>query len=186
MEARFPFNDSDRVFGWTEDGTMTAAMELNRDGLHAHKAWFFFEDCIVCLGCGISMPSDSAEVVTTIEQNLLSGPVRHGRNWVSHRGITYAVLDGQPYELYTGAHEGDWNAMSPEYPKDKVSMNVFELTVRHGFHPADASYAYAVSPVGLRPRKAARLLRRRIEILSNTNELQSVRVDGRTLAVEWN
>lgn len=185
MGAHFPYNKTGNVFGEARDGVMAAAMDLNRDGLNARKAWFFFDDCIVCLGSGISMDSESAEVVTTIEQNLLSGNVRQGDGWASHRGTTYIMLDGQPFELSAGARSGDWKAMSPEYSDENVSMDIFEMAISHGAHPSGASYAYAVSPMGRNPRRAARKVRRSIEVVSNSADLQSVRAGGKTITVDW-
>ena len=50
--------------GGVSDGRCgVSAMDFERDGLTAKKAWFFFDGAVVCLGCGIS--SDSGLRVIT-------------------------------------------------------------------------------------------------------------------------
>ena len=51
-------------------------MQLDRDGLKAHKSWFFMPSGVVCLGAGINKELASEQTVaTTIEQCHRNGPV---------------------------------------------------------------------------------------------------------------
>lgn len=65
------------MFGRIDGDVMTAAMEYDRDGLKARKAWFFYPGGIVCLGACITMDSDS-EVVTTVNQCNFAGEYTSG------------------------------------------------------------------------------------------------------------
>ena len=51
-----------------------AAMDFARGKLTAKKAWFFFDNEIVCLGAGLNCPTDFP-VITSINQCLLKGDV---------------------------------------------------------------------------------------------------------------
>lgn len=177
-----PYNKSGRVCGKVGDGCMVAAMEYDRDTLSARKAYFFFEDGVVCLGAGITKPGRS-RVTTTIEQNLLRGEVKQGRNWAAHRNISYLLLSDCNFSAGAVRHSGQWKWMSPALSSDEVSGDVFEMVIDHGVAPKDASYAYAVLPgITLNDRTARR---QDIKVLSNTPRLQSVRIAGKTMAVRW-
>ena len=52
---------SDSLYG-------TCGMILDRRGLQAHKAWFYFDEEFVCLGAGICNAKGNAEVFTTLNK----------------------------------------------------------------------------------------------------------------------
>lgn len=65
-------NNSDLVGGLSNGKIGMTAMELNRDGLEAHKVWLFADKFVFCLGADIH--SDTTLCVTTsIDQRSKSG-----------------------------------------------------------------------------------------------------------------
>lgn len=177
-----PYNKSSKVSGLVSNRCMIAAMDFDRDSLTCKKAWFFYENGIVCLGAGITKPGAST-VTTTVEQNLLKGSVKKGKDYAYHRGISYIILEGSAWSVSSGEQQGKWSWMGPELSGEDVALPVFEMTISHGASPSGASYAYAVFP-GERPRDAKRCLKT-VQILSNTTERQSVSIDGNVLTVIW-
>ena len=182
--TNFPFNKTDlvsgKVFG---DSVMVAAMDLVRDGLTARKAWFFYPRGIVCLGAGITMDRDY-EVTTTLEQNLFVGTKKSG-NCITNAGIAYYLIDGGTMNSKEESRTKRWNCLCPSYSSSTVTKTVFDLSISHGKSPRDASYAYVVSPEGLSPSAAAAQIDADVRIVSNTKDVQSVSISGKTYTIDW-
>ena len=103
-------NNSDLVGGLSNGKIGMTAMELNRDGLEAHKVWLFADKFVFCLGADIH--SDTTLCVTTsIDQRSKSGElyVWNKKKWSAitgaeafrqkdlrffHDAVGYIVLDG--------------------------------------------------------------------------------------------
>lgn len=185
VEAEKPYNRTDLVFGQAEGDYMAAAMELNRDGLSARKAWFFTPGAIICLGAGISMDR-KYEVVTALGQCALKGEVNSGRNWVSHRGVSYVMLDKSKIRISAPDHAGQWRYLDPSYSDKEVHMDLFDAYISHGKAPSDASYAYAVIPTGVSGAEAQAWTAENVTVLENTPDIQQVRVGNMVLTVCWN
>lgn len=141
-------NASSHVGGLIADGAMAATMELNRDGLRALKTSFFFDDCVVALGCGISAAdsTDFTGVTTSIDQKLLEGKVSSGKNWVHNGRTGYLSLDGQPLLHSKGRQKGDWSRIDPALTGVTDSRKVFSCWFEHGPRCKGASYAYMILP----------------------------------------
>lgn len=179
-----PYNKTDKVFGQVCGDVMVVAMDYVRDGLTARKAWFFFEDGILCLGAGITM-SKGFPVVTTVEQNIFGGKPTSGDNWVRHRTITYVNLGEGAFEMWTGKRNGKWSDLCPSYENSSVTKEVFELVLRHGVNPRGASYAYGITPGGKTSDEAQRIFSEDVKIVSNTAALQSATIRGTTYTIDW-
>ncbi|MGN0191694.1 MAG: polysaccharide lyase family 8 super-sandwich domain-containing protein, partial [Candidatus Cryptobacteroides sp.] len=155
-------NGSAHVGGLVCDGVMAATMELDRDGLVALKSSFFFDDCVVALGCGISVAdsTDFVGVTTSIDQKLLDGKVSRGRNWVHNGRTGYLSLDGQSILHSKGRKKGDWGKIDPALSGVTDSRKVFSCWFEHGPHCRDASYSYMILPcadAGMTARAAEEL-----------------------------
>jgi len=155
----------------------------------AKKAWFCFDDQVVCLGAGIQATDAlTAPLLTTVNQCLLHGPVRvndggtvrvmepgalrlEAPAWVEHDGVRYRFLGPQQTVISAGPRTGNWRVVlqAAYVPRDDVTLNLFHLAVEHGIHPEDGSYAYVIQPVD--PDRQPD-----VELLHNTPELQAVRV----------
>lgn len=149
--------------GGVSNGTLGAsAMILNRDGVSAHKAWFFAEDFMLCLGAGIH--SDSLPLATTIEQCHQQGNLSlwKGNGWQSiqgnvveagaelrlfHAGKGY-ISWGNPARLVADAswHTGDWQEVMQMYKPTEVTGRVVTISLDHGAKPQQATYQYLILP----------------------------------------
>jgi len=179
--------------GGVSDGTAgLCALDYDRDGVRAKKAWFFAGDTVVCLGAGISAAAGTP-VATTLNQCLLRGPVRvvsrggdatveagrhsfAGRSVVEHDGLRYSLLEEGALNLETGPVTGSWRRVfdSPATPKAEVTRAVFKLWIDHGRGASGGHYAYAVStlPDGSKP-----------VVLENSGLRQAVLIAGAGAAI---
>ncbi len=148
-------NNSPHVGGVSGKNAMAATMELERDGLHALKSVFFFNDCIVNLGTDIFHSSpDFQSVTTTIDQMHLKGEVKMGTNWAHHNNRGYISLNGAEMRITQEVQKGKWDAIDPAFHEKWDEGEVFKAWFEHpvesmntasgSFSPA--SYAYALLP----------------------------------------
>lgn len=174
------YNDTDKIsVAEFEDGCMAVAMEYVRDGVTARKAWFFFADGVVCLGSGISC-EHKVRVMTTIDQKFAVLPVTRTGNRYHYGEETVIVLDGNVVDA-SGLHKGSWSRIAPYYPEVEESANLVDLYIDHGIAPSDATYAYIV----VENPDAVENIANRIEILENTPQCQSLRLDGIECKIRW-
>ena len=176
--------------GGVSDGTMgVAAFELKREALSGRKAWFFFDDAVVCLGADIRCDSEH-DVVTTVNQCRLSGPVAMGRDgasetfsggavaldvrWVHHDGIGYLFPETCRVELAMETRTESWKRISAQRSDRAVTDTVFTLAIPHGARPKGKGYAYAVFP-GKEAAAMPDIARRMpFEIVANSAAQQAV------------
>jgi len=148
--------------GGASDGHVgVAGVHLERDGLRARKAWFFFDDLVACLGADIRCDSD-AQVVTTLNQCRLNGAVTVGGDgrgkilaegrracrarWVHHDGVAYVLQQLADVQLNNEARAGSWQRISKQRSGTQVSDQVFALGIEHGVRPQGVGYSYLVIP----------------------------------------
>lgn len=163
-------------------------------GIHtgAKKAWFFFDDEVVCLGAGIHSTANGP-VHTTINQCLLSNQevllsqqkkqttvkqgefVYHSPEWVLHNGIGYFFPHGGDVFLNKKTQAGSWYDINHTESKSVQQEGVFTLGLNHGMTPRNATYAYIVVP-GIRTTQQVKSYKNgSVEILANTDSMQVVR-----------
>lgn len=152
-----------RFGGGVSNGQMGAlAYEHDYRGVKAHKAYFFFDDLLLCLGTGIASDAPD-EVVTTVNQCLFDGKMvasSKGKellytlgdsvadpDWVYHNGTGYLFPAGNSRIIARNQTQcGSWKAINDSGEENAVSADVFQLTIHHGIKPRNGSYAYAVVP----------------------------------------
>ena len=191
-----PWNsDRYRTAGGLGEGEYgMAGTDLNERGLRGKKAWFFFDDSVVCLEAGVHGVPSSEPVFTFINRCRLDGPVVATGNEGHHRRT---LLPAQRHEL-TGVHRVEHGGFLYYFPgttrvtadlrysDDGVRYDtnegnaLFTLSVDHGTHPQGTSSACLVLPVNDEPASRLRAEREisEIEILANHAALQAVRHRG--------
>ena len=155
----------------------TCGMILDRRGVKAHKAWFYFKDEYVCLGAGINETGGKAPVYTTINQCNADGQVQYSvagkvsglkneetltnADWVLHGKIGYFNL----------APDAEYRLAS--------NNSLFSLNINHGTNPQNKTYAYLVKP-GISSNNEAASYKSNIpvKIIANTDKVQAVRHEG--------
>jgi len=178
-DAVLPVNDwgagglnGNSFAGGVSDSTYGAcAMILDKRGVKAHKAWFYFDTEYVCLGAGINENNGKAAVYTTLNQCNAAGPVQYSvqgktsglkepkavinPDWVLHGRIGYFNLD--PTSTLELA----------------CDTSLFSANINHGVNPNDKTYAYLIKP-GVQSGPEAANYQIPVKILSNTAQLQAV------------
>jgi len=171
--------------GGTTDGVYgTSVYELNYNEVTAKKAWFFFDNEVVCLGTGINSFAKEA-ITTTVNQAWQKGKVKafatdqlinadkgftaRDINWVWHDSIAYVFPNGGQLSLTTDEQKGSWANINANRSKNEVKGKVFKLWFNHGVDPVNQSYAYIVKPgVGENFKPSP------IKIIANTSVMQAV------------
>ena len=178
--------------GGCSDGVCgVSAMDFERDGLAAKKAWFFFDGEVVCLGAGIGS-TNAYRVITSVNQCLADGPVTVKRAgsaaevlespakiekpvWAHHGGIGYVFLDaGESVGVGTSVQTGSWKRVSTVQKAAPVSTPVFSLWVNHGKLPVGATYAYVVTVKKDAAAVDAYAAEVPVRVLANTPKTQAV------------
>ena len=171
-----------------------AAFDLERDGLRARKAWFFFDDEYVCLGAGIVGPGRKP-VVTTVNQCHLKGKVvadgcgtlsapsdetrsLGGPTWVHHDRVAYVFPDEADVRLRAGEQRGSWKLISSQSSDHPIAHDVFKLWIDHGTRPRNATYCYAVVPGVTAADAKGYAAALPVRVLRNEHDLQAVRHRG--------
>lgn len=172
-------SDFSSVIGSGDAGL--AAMIYQRNQLTARKAWFFFDDHIVCMGAGITGQTQG-EVITSVEQSWLDGAVQQGPNWVWHNNFGYQFLMGHP-EVASEHVAGNWNALMPTRGDRPISGDVFSLWINHGKSPKAAGYSYRIFPNVTEVEMGIISAQERSQLLSHTSAVQAVEHDGAVYAV---
>ena len=185
-------NDSEHVGGVAAPKAMAATMQLRRDGLAAIKSAFFFDDCVVALGAGISASNpEFREVTTAIDQKLSQGRIRAGRNWMHHASCGYVSLDGAPIFYSDKVQSGSWEAIDPALKGVEDSKRVFTCYFRHNPEKLASglgSYAYMILP-GASASETSSVASAcrcgssasRVRVLRNDSQCQAVRHESGVL-----
>ncbi|MHC1763071.1 MAG: polysaccharide lyase family 8 super-sandwich domain-containing protein [Verrucomicrobiia bacterium] len=138
-------------YGGVSDGVSgCAAMDFQRNGLAARKAWFFFDDGFLTVGAGISHAGEE-EVTTSLDQCLLEGsvhvssqenalPQTWARNldevrWVWHNEVAYAFPEPQTVVLANEARTGNWKDIGVVNRRE--NKDIFGLWISHGRGPPE-------------------------------------------------
>jgi len=165
---------SDGVYG-------VSCYDLNYDSVQAKKSWFFFDQEVVCLGAGIKSTANE-NITTTINQAWLRGEVSSsnkgepngkGELWAIHDSIGYIFPQGGDLEISSKAQSGSWHRINHFQSKTELKHKVFKIWLNHGKNPQNARYQYIVVP-GVDAAGLKKYNRAKIQVLSNTDELQAV------------
>ena len=173
--------------GGASDGQYgAAAFDFDAMSTRGLKAWFFFDNELVALGCDITS-TQGQEVDTTIDQCLLKGTVlADGREvpfgavktlpvcCVLHNQVGYVFPVSTKADLAVEMQQGSWRAINSEESPSLIKENVFTLWLNHGTHPTNAEYAYIIVPGTDPKRLAAYSQNLPVRILANSKQLQAV------------
>lgn len=175
--------------------------QLDNNNTQAKKAYFFFDDEIVCLGSGIGA-SGGEEVVTTLNQCLLQSDITlsvdgavtkpSGRvvdpnyynnlDWIIQGNVGYVLPEGGRIGFTAQPQRGTWSAINKGQSTEEVNKDVFTLWLRHGVSPANATYAYIIVPDMQQAEEMQRYRSKgNIKILKNEATLQAVMHRGLNL-----
>lgn len=177
-----------------------SCLDYNDNKMKAKKAWFMFEEGVICLGAAI-FGRGNGPVYTCINQTLLRGEILYSTegnierldiaehtgvfDWVYNNGVGY--ITAAPVLIQAGSRTGDWKTISQRVDKQMHTDSVLELNIAHGHRPKKDQYAYTVllntSPEKLQAFACCPTL----HILSNNKRCQAVWNEKKQtlLAVFW-
>ena len=153
----------------------------HENDLRAKKAWFCFDDEVVCLGAGITSTMNSP-VNTTLE---------HVRIMDDERYTQYA--DGEPLqkenfikefegaksfliEGHIGLYIIDGNkTLARRYISPETEQPFIEFRIQHGKNPSGATYAYAILPYISKDGLCEYVKAPDVCVVSNTASVQAAR-----------
>lgn len=182
---------SDSLYGVSAYAYMDAYADVNTG---ARKAWFFFDDEVVCLGAGIHSSSTN-ELNTTINQCLSvtnkkilvsvdkkQSEITNGNfdynspEWILHNDIAYLFPNGGNVFVSKQNQSGNWYDINQTASKEQQQKEIFSLGFDHGLQPSEATYAYIVVPGKSNAKEIEKYKNQGdIEIAVNTADLQVVR-----------
>ncbi len=185
-------NKSALVGGLSNGSYGMSAMQIDRDGLKANKAWLFTDRYAVCIGSEIK--SDSALTVTTsIDQRLKCDNLeilnRDGWHLINskqhfnseelrffHDNTGYIVFGKNDVIADASKRTGQWNTHMKMYKPADVSGDVISLHIDHGAHPSGGSYHYVVLPAATKESVEKFDLNAEIKVLRNDALAQAIQV----------
>lgn len=153
-------NQSDFVGGVSDGRSGMTVMELNRNGVYAHKAWIFTADGILCLGSDLRGKGEA--LTTTLDQVLQSGELlmEKKKRWqviegeyrttgqpvrFHHREIGYIVLQADTCVAKTETRCGQWQDVMGMYKPQLQQKKVTTLYLKHRTS-GPAAYQYVILP----------------------------------------
>lgn len=175
--------------GGVSDGTYGLfAYDYNHLSVKAKKAWFCFDEGIVCLGAGICTENKDG-AFTTLNQCKLFGEVmvdgekmNHCERYLSGCGtvlsdnVGYLFLKPEKnVYLVNETRTGAWNRVDRDSGTDEpVSGQVFLLGIDHGERPENEEYAYMLLPCMDENGLLRFAEKPSVEIIENTSACQAV------------
>ena len=153
----------------------------HENDLRAKKAWFCFEDEVVCLGADITSTMNSP-VNTTLEHvrimddekytQYVDGVALPKENFVKeYEDARSFLIEGHAGFLLLD--EG--KTLVRRYISAETEQPFIELRVQHGKNPSGATYAYAILPYISRDSLAEYKKAPDVEVISNNASVQAAR-----------
>lgn len=163
--------------------TMTKGIKFSST-LNGKKAWFVFDDEIVCLGAGI-VCTDKYDTETVLDNRRLAltedlyanGSVVSGKNGVIEdcSSIWFSTMGGIYLPKATDVNFGRYNGAEVDSIQRNKDVSFLELYINHGQNLRGESYEYVMLPTMTREETDAYCANPDVEILSNTASVQVAR-----------
>ena len=170
--SSFVYGISDSMYG-------CYAYDYQKEKVTARRAWFLFDQELVCLANSIQGDS----LYQSINQCILNGAVWDDGNMQSnghlqkvfHDSVGYCILSSEyPVVLKTAIHFGSWKDINQTGSPLSIEKKVFTLGIDLGPTVKDASLAYAIVPAVSLPAFKSYTITNHIAILQNNHQLQAV------------
>jgi chondroitin AC lyase len=177
------------VGGVSDEKAGIAVLDYDRNGLSAKKAWFIFNNQVVCLGAGITSAA-GVPVTTSINQSFLRGeiivkkqniqtmPSESGESlspqWILHDHAGYYFPEAGNLRIENKTVTGSWNRVASMYKDEAITAPIFKLWLEHGIVPNDQTYAYCLVPMATQQKMEQMASKPTFRILKNDKNLQEV------------
>jgi Polysaccharide lyase family 8, C-terminal beta-sandwich domain./Polysaccharide lyase family 8, N terminal alpha-helical domain./Polysaccharide lyase family 8, super-sandwich domain. len=180
---------SNFVGGVSDGKSGIAVMDYRRDGVSAKKAWFIFNNQIICLGAGISS-SSGAPLTTSVNQSFLNGDViiksdsetqlpaeasvTISPRWILHDNTGYFFPESGQLRLENKTVTGSWKRVALMYKDEPINAGIFKLWFEHSLNSTGQTYAYCIVPRANSERMHEMETTPTFKILNNDVSIQSV------------
>lgn len=183
IDATKTLSQYDFVGGSYLGNTMTVAMQfesattdMKSNGmftstLKGKKAWFVFDNEIVCLGAGISC-SDNYSTETIIENRRLDSTEKLYVNGSVVSGNKGALNSCS--SVWFSSFGGVYMPEGTTVNYNRTSSSFLELYIDHGKNISSDTYAYVLLPTMTKEQTDSYCASPEINILSNTADIQAV------------
>ncbi len=167
------------------------ANPAHKNDLTAKKAYFMFDEEVVCLGSDVTASNNNnAEVLTVVDNKMaykINSSTGYGADKIISDLGTLALTDADTnmngakwinfadkfgYYFFNDTAYSDSNLKARQ---TKGDSSYFELWLSHGVNPANGKYAYAVLPSKTSSETKAYSENPNVEILANNSSVQAVR-----------
>ena len=197
LKATFVSNPSSFVGGVSDGKHGAAGFQLAVDtvistdtvNVTGKKAYFLFDNELICLGAGISSNMMSAPITTTLNQTFLRGDVLIDNvviskqdertydnvRWIHHDQTGYVFRNPTIINMKNKAQSGNWHDIHRGLQSINIECDVFKLWLDHGYTPEASTYEYAVL-LNLTPQETDVYARELPYItLANTVDAQAIK-----------
>ncbi len=188
-----------------EYGITSMQLESIGQTLKAKKAYFMFDDEIVCLGSDINS-NDGIEVETIVENRKLSSAddklivndeivadeKAYITNWAAIEGefanIGYYFTEVTTVKAFKENRKGNWNNVATATDEKTYYADYATMFIEHGTNPMGGKYQYAILPDKNSESTRVYAESPDIEILENNSNVQAVKeIKNKITAVNfWN
>jgi len=171
-----------------------AAMDFKAIGsdLSAKKSWFFFEGALVCLGSGITCPSNNpVETIVNqwpmsawdvplyidgkrIMENAIPSDSTKKIRWIQCDDMGYFFPDSAALNIRKEKRIGKWIEINGYGSADSVINPMLTIWYAHGIKPAGKSYHYIILPGKSKSATKAFARSKKINLIANNNVLHAV------------
>lgn len=179
-----------------EDGVL--AYKHDYRGLKAQKAYFFIDDCMICLGSGITTNGKSS-IATSVNQAFFGAPAVFGLtdgtintqtavtpltrwtsydntlSWIHHDNVGYIFPEQGQITAGAILQKGNWTNIGTDTSTGSDQGRVFSAYFDHGVAPQNATYQYIVVPDMSLDNFEAFTKNHDFEIIANTKSVQAVK-----------
>lgn len=170
------------------------AYEHNYKSVQAYKAYFMFDDAMVCLGSNINSTKTS-EIATSVNQCFLKGDVTlsHGDTietmvektsiglnnlkWIHHGNVGYIFPKSESITVRNQLQTGTWGTINGTGGSSPIRNYVFSTWISHGVIPSGSDYQYIVVPDKSLANFEQFVQNNGFVIIRNDDKVQAIRND---------
>lgn len=179
--------------GIGEAGVCVMQLHPAKCTLTANKAWYFFDEEVVCLGSGICS-TDGRTVETVIDNRLIGDEntkisdsdekcLGESAYFNKHQNIGYFFPKQNNVHVMTKSRQGKWSDLSCNTDGVLYTGQYNTIWIDHGQNPKDENYEYTVVPDCSAEEFRDYCAANKTETLENSTRVQCVRKGSCTGAI---
>jgi len=175
------------VYGLSDSLYGCFAYNYKKDHVMAKRAWFCFDNEIICMAAGIEAFSANSinqnvnqcfsKGDVLVNGNVLTDTILNSRQvrWVYHDSVAYVFsTPNYSINLVNTLKTGSWKAINLSGSSNPITARVFSLNINLGNRLNNTNLVYAIVP-GVSKREAEKyMIDEHVEVLRNDSTIQAV------------